>query len=237
MSPILQVCQNGDRGAADHSAAPITPEALAADLAACLAAGADEAHLHPRDGSGAESLDAAHIEAAMKALRPLGAPLGVSTQEGIRVDDGAPAAVASWGEKPDYASVNLHEAHAPAVRRALDAAGIGCEAGVWTVDDVARLAEGPAPLRILIEIMEEDPAKALAEADDVLSALDRTDASTPRLLHGQGGSAWPLLRRAQALGLSCRIGFEDVLVGEDGAPVPNNAALVAAAAGGEGGSP
>lgn len=230
MSPILQVCQNGDRSAADHSAAPLTPAALAADLAASLSAGADETHLHPRDGNGLESLAAEDMTSAVAVLRPLGAPLGVSTQEGIDTPEGAAAAIAIWDAKPDYASVNLHEDHARAVRRALDAAGVGCEAGVWTVADVPRLADGPAPLRILIEIMEEDPAKALADADEVLSALDRVDGVTPRLLHGQGRSAWPLLRRAQALGLSCRIGFEDVLFDEDGALAANNAALVAMAA-------
>ncbi len=226
MTAILQVCQNGARGPGDHPGLPLTPEALAADFAACLAAGAAEAHFHPRGADGLETVTDAGIADAVAAVRPLGAPFGVSTREGIAPPADMAAAIAGWSAKPDYASVNLWEAAAPAVRRALAEAGIACEAGVWSPEDAARLADGPKPFRILVEMETGDPEEALRRADATLAALDRVDTKTPRLLHGLDGSAWPVLRRAQALGLSTRIGFEDVLTGEDGAPVAANADLI-----------
>jgi len=54
-------------------------------------------------------------------------------------------------------------------------------------------------------------------------------SDVPVLLHGEGTSAWPALLLAGRLGLSTRIGLEDVLVLPDGAPAEDNAALVRAA--------
>ncbi len=45
----------------------------------------------------------------------------------------------------------------------------------------------------------------------------------PVLLHGEGTSAWPALLLAGRLGLSTRIGLEDVLVLPDGAQAADNA--------------
>ena len=226
MTAILQACLNGGRAPGAHAALPLTPADLAADLADCLAAGAEEAHVHPRGADGLESVAAEDVSAALAALRPLGAPLGLSSQEEIPTPDGIAAAILAWDQTPDYVSVNFHEAASPGIRRALAEKGVGVEAGIWTTADVARFHDGPPPMRILIEIMERDVGKALAEADAVLSALDRVDTATPRLLHGMGRTAWPLLRRAQLLGLSARIGFEDVLFDEAGAPALSNAQLV-----------
>jgi uncharacterized protein (DUF849 family) len=53
----------------------------------------------------------------------------------------------------------------------------------------------------------------------------------PVLLHGEDGSAWPVLRHAVRLGLDTRVGLEDTLVLPDGRPAPDNAALVRAALG------
>lgn len=233
---MLQACLNGGRSRREAAAVPLTPSELAADLDACIAAGADEVHLHPRGDDGREVLNAAEISAAITALRPSGRPPGVSTWQGIVTKAGHVAALRGWaalapGALPDYASVNLSEPEAPAIRRALADLGVGAEAGVWTVEDVARLEDGPAPYRILIEVMAQDPATALAEADDILSALDRAGAEAPRLLHGLDAGAWPLLRRAEALGLDRRIGFEDTIFSENGAPAQSNAALIAEAAG------
>jgi len=66
---MLQACLNGARGHDYSAAVPLTPEALARDAAACLAAGANEFHVHPRDAGGQESFAAEDIGAALKAIR------------------------------------------------------------------------------------------------------------------------------------------------------------------------
>ena len=62
---IIQACLNGARPAGYHPALPLTPDAIAHDAAACVAAGAAELHIHPRGADGRESLapDVIEIEA------------------------------------------------------------------------------------------------------------------------------------------------------------------------------
>ena len=82
---MLQACLNGFRGHDYSPAVPLTPEALARDAVACLAAGAHEFHIHPRDAEGRESFAAHDIGAALKAIRARvpGVPVGISTREEI----------------------------------------------------------------------------------------------------------------------------------------------------------
>ena len=82
---MLQACLNGARGHDYSPAVPLTPEALARDAAACLAVGANEFHVHPRNADGLESFAAEDIGAALKAVRAAvpGVPIGISTREGI----------------------------------------------------------------------------------------------------------------------------------------------------------
>ncbi|MEP6687502.1 MAG: 3-keto-5-aminohexanoate cleavage protein [Gemmatimonadales bacterium] len=51
----------------------------------------------------------------------------------------------------------------------------------------------------------------------------------PRLLHGTGPTAWPLLAEAARRGYQARIGLEDRLFLPDGRIAPDNAGLIAAA--------
>jgi len=54
--PLLQAALNGDRV---HPAAPRTPESIAAEAAAAVAAGARSLHLHPYGDDGHRTFDAA----------------------------------------------------------------------------------------------------------------------------------------------------------------------------------
>ncbi|GHF47895.1 uncharacterized protein (DUF849 family) [Deinococcus metalli] len=135
-------------------------------------------------------------------------------------------------ERPDFVSVNLHEPHALALADVLLAADIGVEAGVWNPHAVATFRAWPQAqrtLRVLVELPDEPVATALPLADDLLRGLAGVAPAVPRLLHGLDRSAWPMLRRAAALGLSTRTGLEDTVRLPDGSPAPGNAALVAAA--------
>jgi uncharacterized protein (DUF849 family) len=222
---VLQACLNGGRGG---PLVPRTPEELAADAVAVGNAGADELHVHPRDSTGAETLD---VDAAVAAIRAaVDLPVGVSTGAWIAGD--RLGAIRAWTALPDYASVNLGEDGWRDVADALLDRGIGVEAGVWTAGDAQRLADSgllDRCLRILVEPMDADVDGALRTVDAIEAVLG--DAGPPRLLHGQDATAWPVLAEARSRGLDTRIGLEDVLVRPDGATATGNAELVRLASG------
>ena len=232
---MLQACLNGARGFDYSPAVPITPEALARDAAACLAAGANEFHVHPRSPDGIESFAADDIGAALKAIRASvpGVPVGVSTREGIMVDPAArELAFSAWQVLPDYVSVNLSEADAPEVIRLMLKRGIGIEAGLATVADAEHyvaLPEAGSCLRILIEIDEQESAAALRVANGVIAVLDKAGSKLPRQLHGFDASKWVMHAEALRLGLDQRIGFEDGGFLLSGRMAQSNAELIAAA--------
>ena len=131
--------------------------------------------------------------------------------------------------RPDFASVNLSEPGWPEICGLLRDTGIAAEAGIWSVADARELAGAPRSeewLRILVEVIDVPTPDAVAAADEILRGLDDLSAPTPRLLHGEGPSCWPLIAHAGRLGLATRIGLEDVLAGPDGAVVSGNAELV-----------
>lgn len=219
-----------------HPALPVTPEALAADAARCAASGAVALHIHPRDAAGAETLDPAAVGAAVAAVRRAapGLPVSVSTGDWIEADDARQiACILGWAAlpaaaRPDEASVNLSERTAPEVMEALLAGGIGIEAGLGTEADAGRLLALrllPRCRRVLVEIDDIEPEAAEAVAAGILARLR---GGQEIQLHGFGRSAWPMARRAAALGLMLRLGLEDLAELPDGTTAPGNAALVAA---------
>ncbi|MFG3581539.1 3-keto-5-aminohexanoate cleavage protein [Micromonospora chersina] len=228
---MLKACLNGGRRRAEHPAVPVTPDEVAAEAVRCAAAGVAAVHVHPRDASGAESLDPAVIAAAVTAIRAArpGLPVGVSTGAWIAPEPAdRVAAVRAWTVLPDFASVNAHEPGAAAVAAALHERGVMVEAGLWTVAAVDAWRRWPVPTgRVLVECLSEQVDVALADAAAILAALP-TDRP-PVLLHGEGPATWPVLAEAVRRGLDTRIGLEDTLVLPDGAAAPDNPALVSAA--------
>jgi uncharacterized protein (DUF849 family) len=232
---MLQACLNGGRSRDFHPAVPLSPQEIADDAKAVVAAGAMELHIHPRDASGRENLDPDVIADALEAVRAAapGVPVGVSTGWWI-----APGGLARkepmrrWRVKPDYVSVNLNEEDAPDVIRLALEKGIGVEAGLWTLADAERfltLPEAPRCLRVLIEIQEKEIEAALRTAHDMLLLLDRAGVALPRLLHGSDATMWPLYAESRRLDLDARIGLEDGATLPSGEIAKNNAALIAAA--------
>jgi hypothetical protein len=112
-------------------------------------------------------------------------------------------------------------------------AGIGAEAGIWSVAETRELAKDAGAmaewLRILVEIPDVPASEALTLADKILRCLDELCVPAPRLLHGEGRSCWPLIAHAGKLNLATRIGLEDTLVGPGNTAVSGNAELVALA--------
>jgi uncharacterized protein (DUF849 family) len=161
-----------------------------------------------------------------------GVPVGVSTGAWIEPGFARRLALAQPWRAPDYASVNLSEPGATEVMRALIRAGVGIEAGVWTVEDAERLAAsglGGQVTRILVEPVAVSPADAIGLVDGIHRALDRLGLTAPRLQHGDGEATWVLLADTLRRGLDTRIGLEDTLHEPDGARTTGNAALVRAA--------
>lgn len=230
--PVLIAALNGGRPPGCHPTLPLTPEQLAADAAACVAAGAGAIHVHPRSAAGLEVLDAEVVEAAVAAVRAaVAVPVGVSTGEWIERHPGRRTELVSAWRGPDMASVNFGEAGAEDVAGALLSAGVAVEAGIWSVADARRLGDSGLAgrvVRVLVEVIHptDDP---VGDATAIEAALDGLGVDVPRLVHGEGRGTWPVLRHAVARGRDTRIGLEDTLVGPDGEPAGSNAALAAAA--------
>ncbi len=230
---ILQAAINGARKAAEHAALPLTPERIVADSVAVLKAGANEIHLHLRNAQGAETLDPAAVDPLMKSLRAAvpGTLLGVSSGLWIEGDHARTAAcIAQWSARPDYASLNIREGGAALVAEALLEAGIGIELGLFDEADVGKaLAAGlvERAFRVLVEVIEPEPAAALGVADRMLAQLRQAGCGKSILLHGMEATMWPLFEMAAARGLSQRLGLEDGLALPDGATARDNAAIIA----------
>lgn len=213
---------------------PVSIEELARDAAACVAVGARALHLHPRDSQGSERLDAEVVDEVVLRVRgTCRVPVGVSTGAWIEPDLKRRLELVGTWSAPDYASVNVSEPGATEIMRTLITAGIGIEAGVFTVTDAEQLAEsgmGNAVTRILVEPVEVGAADAVEVVEEIHQALDKLDLRAPRLQHGDGEATWILLTDAIRRGLATRIGLEDTLREPTGERTQGNEALVRAAA-------
>src|SRR5262245_24973722 len=232
----FKACLNGRRTVEQHSGVPCTPDELAADAVAVAALGVEAVHVHPRRLTGRESLAPADIGASVEAIRAAvpGVPVGVSTGAWIEPDVRIRLdAIGRWKVVPDFASVNLSEPGAAEVAALLLDRGVAVEAGVWDGTDAVALVDlGLAHrcLRILLEPREDSAEAALATVAAAEAVLDEAAVTAPRLLHGHGNTAWPLLREALRRDYAVRVGLEDTVRLPDGSPAAGNAALVVAAA-------
>ncbi|HEY6780522.1 MAG TPA: 3-keto-5-aminohexanoate cleavage protein [Thermoleophilaceae bacterium] len=230
---LIQACLNGARRRGEHPFLPLLLDELVRDARACARAGATSLHVHPRDGAGKETLDPGLVDTAAGAMRAgAGIPVGVTTGAWIEPDPERRAALVSEWTSPNFASLNLYEEGFEAVAWALLDTGIEIEAGIETEADVERLvASGLANrvLRVLIEVVDEDPEEAARHALELDRALDAHGVGAPRLHHGSGDATWAVIAQAGELGRDLRIGLEDVLTLPNGDLAPDNAALVGAA--------
>jgi uncharacterized protein (DUF849 family) len=127
--PLLQAALNGDR---IHPAAPRTPERIAAEAQAALAAGARSLHLHPYAPDGRQTLDAAHCAETMQAVRAVcpGVPISLSTSADVESDPAQRLRlIAAWTDLPDLVTANQGEDGILDVCELLISRGVGIEAG------------------------------------------------------------------------------------------------------------
>lgn len=232
---LVQACLNGNRTREEHRRVPLTADELAADAREAVSAGAGALHVHARRDDGEETLAGPENDAAVRAIRAScpGVPVGLTT--GAWIVPAARdrlAAIASWSERPDFASVNFYEEGAADVARLLIERDIGVEAGLATVADACTLADSGLAehcLRILVEVEENDPEGAVDLASAIADELQDLGVRQRQLHHGVGLATWAVVRAALERGNDIRIGLEDTLVLADGRPARDNAQLVAAA--------
>jgi len=230
---LLQAALNGPFSKSDHPATPVSADEMARDAVACVAAGAGAIHLHPRDADGRERLDAGIVDAVVEQVRAAcGVPVGVSTGAWIEPDLERRVTLVRGWRAPDYASLNVSEGGWERVGQALLDAGVGIEAGVWTVAEAQAFAASDLAGRVLRVLLEPVDAgeDALGLVDEIHRALDAGGVTAPRLQHGDSTATWVLLGDAVARGLDTRVGLEDTQHDPDGTLTAGNAALVAAAA-------
>ncbi len=228
----LQVCLNGPRRAGEHRALPIHPPEIARTALSCREAGAFAAHIHPRDERGAESLQARHVGAAVRAVRAAapGMQVGVSTAEWIEENlTRRLRAIASWEDRPDFATVNWNEHDADETTSLLVLQGVAVQAILVTVADARRMLRSPLAAQCRVMVVgprEEEPSAAVRTAEAILAVLDEAVPTVPRLVHGHDATTWPMLQLAIEWGYLARIGMEDTLILPGGERCNDNAQLV-----------
>ena len=233
---LIKACLNGSRRPDEHDALPLSPTALASDADECKQAGAGAVHIHPRGMGGRETLEPDACAAAIEAIRDQcpGLPIGLTTGLWI-VGDSARrhALISSWTVLPEFCSVNFAEPGTEELCDLLLSKGIAVEAGLSSIADARIFVESPFRercLRILIEIEPGGPDDPVKSAAAISRILDAAGVRPPRLQHGLGACAWPVLRDALARGYDLRIGLEDTLTLRDNSRAAGNADLVASVA-------
>lgn len=233
----IVACLNGDRRPGAHPSLPVSVDQLVADAHSVVEAGATGLHVHPRDPSGAESLDPSVVSALMERLRADGPDVPVSLTTSLSAESDPWRRydlVQRWASPalPDSVSVNLHEAGSVDLVHLLGDRRVEVEAGVWTVEAARILvATGIEVATVLVEPTQVAVEDARRNADAINALLDRAKVGAPRLLHGADATAWPMLEVALDTGCDIRIGLEDTMRLPDGTEAFDNAALIAHAVG------
>jgi uncharacterized protein (DUF849 family) len=235
-SPLLEVALNGSRSTAELPWIPRTPDELAGESRAAVAAGAQVLHLHPYDAAGAETLDPEPCAAALKAVRTVcpEVPISLSTSAGIEPDPRRRLElIASWTVLPELVTANQGEAGIRELCQHLIDRGVGIEAGLLSVADAeAFVGSGLADrcARALVEPLDADPETAVSHAAAIEGILVGAGILLEQVHHGDGVASWAVSARAVGRGHGIRTGLEDTTVLSDGRPAADNAALVRAAA-------
>ena len=163
-----------------------------------IAAGARVIHLHPCDGDGVPTLEAAPIAAAITAVRTAcpGIPLSLSTWALIEPDPAhRRAQIAAWTVLPDLVTANQGEDGIVELCHDLLSRGVGIEAGLLELADAERFVStdlAAVCTRVLIEPLDEDVEAAVAHGaamEQVVTAAGSLRRCTTAKASPRGRSA------------------------------------------------
>ena len=233
MPTLLSAAINGGR---EHPATPRTPEAIAAEARAAVAAGAVSVHLHPYDADGRQTLAADPTAATLRAVRAAcpGVPISLSTSSAIEPDpQKRHALVAAWTELPELITANQGEEGIVELCALVLERGVGIEAGLLSVADAQGfVASGLAPrcTRAMVEPLDAEPEAATAHGARIEEVLADAGIRLEQVHHGDGIASWAVNARAIARGHNIRVGLEDTPVLPDGRQASGNGELIRAAA-------
>jgi uncharacterized protein (DUF849 family) len=231
---LLKAAVNGGRAAGEHAGVPLTPDAIARASADAIAAGADVIHAHARTDDGAQTIDPTEVARLVTAVREAAPSAILGTTTGLWTCSGHEERmelVAGWPASalPDFASVAFCEEGAADAARLVLERGMILESAVWSLDDVPALLASPtlhSNVRILIEPEDDDVDVAIRHARAMADRIRAGGVRVPLLYHGYDETAWPLVRAAIEDGVETRVGFEDMLVLDDGSVPADTAAMV-----------
>ncbi|UOQ56992.1 3-keto-5-aminohexanoate cleavage protein [Leucobacter allii] len=223
-SLFVKAAVNGGRSRDETPHVPLAPEEIAAEAAAAVHDGAAVVHAHARTPDGAQTIDPEHIAALVRAVRERDPGIVVGTTTGLWTCEGHDdrmAKIAAWPREwlPDFASVAFCEDGAAEAAQAIVDRGMTLESAVWSMADVPALLASPTlhdNVRVLIEPLDEDPVRAVADCREMAEALRAGGVTAPLLYHGLEGSTWAVVRAAIEDGAEVRVGIEDVTVDERG---------------------
>ncbi len=245
---VIVVAPTGAEVTREHNAAvPYTPAEIAADVAACHAAGAAVAHLHVREEDGTPSADAELFAQAIDQIR---AACDIVTMVSTGGAMGMTIAERSTGleARPDMSGIETgslnfgrdlfptlpHETEG--IARRAGELGIPLEIEAFEIGhidaalDFQRRGVLPAPLRI--NIVVGCPGALAATAHNLIAAIAALPEGATWCVTAIGRHQTRMLTLALLLGATCvRVGFEDNVYLRRGVPAPSNAALVEQIAG------
>jgi len=237
---------------ADVPQLPTTPEEIAAEAAACQAAGAAMIHIHVRDGAHAPTLDLPRVREVVAAVREASS-LVVQLSTGGSVHDPMPERLAVLDAEPDSCSLTLGTVNfgddvfmnpwgfVVELFRASRDRGIVPEFEVFDLGQLTtlrRLLDGeglPAGGKVHVDLVMGVPGGMPGTTDALVACVAAMpEAVTSWSATGIGRTHLPVLAASLSAGGHLRVGMEDTVVwgrGPDGpVPVAGNADLVARAA-------
>ncbi|NYI66274.1 3-keto-5-aminohexanoate cleavage protein [Spelaeicoccus albus] len=229
---LVQAALNGDRV---HPAVPHTPDEIAADTVAAVAAGAQSVHVHVFDDEGRQTLAADHVAKVLRAIRASSphTPISLTTSADVEADPASRLrAIEAWTKLPDLVTANQGEDGITDLCELLAGRGVGIEAGLLSFGDAqAFVASGSARwcVRVMVEPLDADPHAALAQAEAIEELVTGAGIPLGQVHHGDGIASWSVNQRAVALGHGIRTGLEDTPVLPGGRQARDNADCVVAA--------